>query len=139
MVGVRLLADARAAGLEVRAESERLIVRGPAAAEALAGRLLDNKPTVLAELEAEQARATVEAIVADCHQRWARSLELEQSDNAEDRFVAEHHRDEVRRMVIERWLPAIKRWATHEHRLGRLAEDDCFLLTLGDDRQEAHR
>ena len=139
MVGVRLLADARAAGLEVRAESERLIVRGPSSAEVLARRLLDNKPTVLAELEAEQARATVEAIAAECTRHWTRALELEQSDNAEDRCIAEHHRAEVRRMVIKRWLPAMQRWATLEHRLGRLAEGDRFLLTAGDDRQEGHQ
>ena len=136
MVGVTLLAEARGAGLEVRAESERLIVRGPSSAESLARRLLDSKPAVLAELETEQARAGVEAIAAECTRRWARSLELDPSDSPEDRFVAEHHRAEVRRLVIERWLPAMRRWATLEHRLGRLAEDDRFLLTPGDDSQE---
>ena len=128
-----LLAKARGAGLEVRAESERLIVRGPAAAEALARRLLDSKPAVLAELEAEQARATVEAIAAECTRRCTRALELERSDSPEDRFVAEHHRAQVRRMVIERWLPAMKRWATLEHRLGRLDSEYAWLVEAGDD------
>ena len=136
MVGVTLLAEARGAGLEVRAESERLIVRGPSSAEPLARRLLDNKPTILVELEAEQAHATIEVIAAECTRRWTRALELERLDNPEDRFVAEHHRAEVRRMVTERWLPAMKRWATLVHRLGSLAEDDRFLLTVGDESQE---
>ena len=135
MVGVTLLAEARGAGLEVRAESERLIVRGPSSAEPLARRLLDSKPTVLAELEAEQARATVEAIAAECRRRWTRALELEPSDSPEDRFVAEHHRAEVRRMVTDRWLPAMRRWATLEHRLGRLDPEFGWLVEGGNGRR----
>lgn len=38
MDGLTLLAEARAAGLEVRAEGDRLVIRGPRKAEALAKR-----------------------------------------------------------------------------------------------------
>lgn len=50
---VSLLAEARAAGLEVRLEAERLVVRGPRSWEALAERLLARKGEVLAALEVE--------------------------------------------------------------------------------------
>ena len=128
MVGVTLLAEARAAGLEVRSDSERLIVRGSSSAEPLARRLLDNKPTILLELEAEQARAAVEAINAECRRRWTRAEQLEESDDPEDCFVAEHHRDEVRGAVTASWLPAMRRWATLEHRLGRLDRGYAWLV-----------
>ena len=128
MVGVTLLAEARAAGLEVRAESERLIVRGPSSAEALARRLLDNKPTVFVELEAEQAWATVEAIATEGRRRWMRAEQLEQSDDPGDQFLAEHHRDEVRGAVTHPWLPAIRHWARLQHRLGRLEPEHHWLV-----------
>lgn len=51
----RALAEARAAGLEVRTAEERLVVRGPRAQEALARQLLEAKPAVLAILAAEEA------------------------------------------------------------------------------------
>jgi hypothetical protein len=50
-----VLTDARAAGLEVRAEADRLIVRGPRAQANLAQQLLEQKPVVLALLAAEEA------------------------------------------------------------------------------------
>ena len=52
---VSLLAEARSAGLEVRAEPDRLVVRGPRHAEPLAKRLLERKGEVLALLAAEDA------------------------------------------------------------------------------------
>ena len=52
-VAVRLLAEARAAGLEVRAEPGRLVVRGPRSGAGLAERLLARKDEVLALLAAE--------------------------------------------------------------------------------------
>lgn len=50
-----VLAKARAAGLEVRAEPGRLVVRGPRSRAELAQRLLDRKAEVLALLAAEDA------------------------------------------------------------------------------------
>ncbi len=50
MGGVALLADARAAGLTVRADGDKLVVRGPRRCAALAQSLLDHKPDVMAAL-----------------------------------------------------------------------------------------
>jgi hypothetical protein len=47
------LAEARAVGLEVRAETDRLVVRGPRLHEALAHQLLEQKPAVLELLTQE--------------------------------------------------------------------------------------
>jgi hypothetical protein len=45
-----LLEEARDAGLEVRVDGDRLVVRGPRSAAALARQLLDRKPEVVAAL-----------------------------------------------------------------------------------------
>ena len=50
-----VLAEARAVGLEVRAEADRLVVRGPRLHEAIARQLLEQKPVVLALLAEEEA------------------------------------------------------------------------------------
>ncbi len=50
MDGLRLLREAQAAGLTVRADGERLIVRGPRRAEPVALRLLANKVAILSAL-----------------------------------------------------------------------------------------
>jgi hypothetical protein len=50
-----LIAQARAAGLTLRADGDRLVVTGPRSAEALAMQLLDHKPTVLAVLTHDDA------------------------------------------------------------------------------------
>ena len=47
MDGLALLAEARDAGLEVRARGNRLVIRGPKRAENVARLLLDQKPVVL--------------------------------------------------------------------------------------------
>ena len=47
MDGLALLAQARDAGLEVRARGNRLVIRGPKRAENVARLLLDQKPVVL--------------------------------------------------------------------------------------------
>lgn len=48
-----LLTEAQHAGLEVRSDGARLVVRGPRSAEPLARRLLARKPEVLARLAAD--------------------------------------------------------------------------------------
>jgi hypothetical protein len=50
-----VLAEARAVGLEVRAEADRLVVRGPRLHEEIARQLLALKPVVLALLIEEEA------------------------------------------------------------------------------------
>jgi hypothetical protein len=52
---VTALAEARAVGLEVRAEDDRLVVRGPRLHETIARQLLEQKPVVLALLIEEEA------------------------------------------------------------------------------------
>ena len=54
MDGLKLLAEARRAGLTVWAEGERLLIRGPQKEEVLAKRLLSNKPELLVALDDEQ-------------------------------------------------------------------------------------
>jgi len=49
-----VLAEARTAGLEVRAEADRLVVRGPRQHEEIAHQLLAQKPVVLALLAEEE-------------------------------------------------------------------------------------
>lgn len=50
MDGLTLLSDAAAAGLTVRADGDRLVIRGPRKAEPLARRLLEHKRQVIAAL-----------------------------------------------------------------------------------------
>jgi len=50
MDGVTLLREAKAAGLTVTMNGDKLVIRGPKAAEAVALRLLKNKPVVMAAL-----------------------------------------------------------------------------------------
>lgn len=58
MDALTLLAEARAAGLNVRAEGNLLIVRGPRSAEAIVSQLRDHKPEVLALLCAGESEVT---------------------------------------------------------------------------------
>ncbi len=53
MGAVSLLQEAEAAGLSVRVDGDRLVVRGPKSADAIAERLLDHKAEVLKVLSAE--------------------------------------------------------------------------------------
>ena len=50
MYGITLLREAQAAGLSVRVDGDKLVVRGPKTAEAVALRLLAHKPEVMAAL-----------------------------------------------------------------------------------------
>ena len=52
MDGLTLIEQAKAAGLTVRADGDKLIVCGPKRLESLAKRLIDNKPLVMAALAA---------------------------------------------------------------------------------------
>ena len=67
MDGVSLLDEARAAGLEVRLQGGRLVVRGPRSREDQAQRLLAQKHEVLAALAAEdEAVAWRLAVLRPC-------------------------------------------------------------------------
>jgi len=52
--GLALLAEAHAVGLTVTTEGDRLVIRGPRAASAIADRLVAAKPAVLAALTDRQ-------------------------------------------------------------------------------------
>ena len=58
MGALRLIEEARSAGLKLRAEGDRLLIRGPKSAEPLAKALLDRKAEILPFLQ-EQPVATV--------------------------------------------------------------------------------
>jgi hypothetical protein len=51
MDGLTLLAEAEAAGLVVCADGDRLVIRGPKSADAVAQRLLAHKAVVLAGID----------------------------------------------------------------------------------------
>src|SRR5215813_8994838 len=53
MAGMKLLHEARAAGLKVRVEGDQLIIRGPKSAERVAKALLERKADILPLLTAE--------------------------------------------------------------------------------------
>ena len=129
-----MLDSLRARGLTLAVDSDRLLVRPRAAlTPQLRRTIAEHKPELLTLLAAEVAWASVEALTAEGRRRWGRSLELDPSDSPEDRFLAEHHRSEVRLMVTARWLPAVRRWATLEHRLGRLDPEHRWLVdTVGE-------
>jgi hypothetical protein len=61
MDGVSLLAEAKAAGLAVWAEGDKLVIRGPRRAEALAEELLSRKGEILT-LITRQSDVNVEAL-----------------------------------------------------------------------------
>jgi hypothetical protein len=71
MDGLMLLHEARAAGLKVKAEGDRLRIQGPRRAEALARRLLDHKAAVLAALALEApVTVTPDDLPPDWHFAW---------------------------------------------------------------------
>ena len=121
MDGLTLLAEARGQGLEVRAQGDRLIVRGPRSAEALARSLLDHKAEVLAELELEAATAARDAANAEVEPLNARLLALL---DAGDRRAAERVQAEIRALLDATWLPAVRRLGRALDRVGRLPPED---------------
>jgi hypothetical protein len=70
---VTVLTEARVAGLEVRAETGQLVVRGPRSLGAVARQLLERKGEVLALLAAEDADVAwrIDAMRAQVPQRGA--------------------------------------------------------------------
>ncbi len=135
MSAADVLDAVRSRGGALLVAGDRVRYRGPQEGldDHLRAQIAAHKSALLLELEAERAWATVEAISAEMRRRWRRAEQLAQSDDPEDRFVAEHHRDEVRGAVTACWLPAMKRWATLEHRLGRLDPELVWLVETGDE------
>lgn len=65
MDGVMLLAEARAAGLAVTANGDRLVIEGPRDAEPIAVRLLAAKPRVIAALATRPAYLPLDPLIAE--------------------------------------------------------------------------
>lgn len=59
MAGLELLAQAKAAGLNVEAHGSELVIKGPKRAEAIARMLFEHKTDVLAALDASPAKSSV--------------------------------------------------------------------------------
>jgi hypothetical protein len=59
MEGIKFLAEAQAAGLQVRRDGDQLIIRGPTRLAVLAQQLLSRKGAILALLEEWEERAVL--------------------------------------------------------------------------------
>lgn len=79
-----LLIEARAAGLVLRAEGDRLVIRGPSKAEALAQRLLDKKVELLSLLSGEAKALPAPDMSADDELAREREAIQEEADPAPD-------------------------------------------------------
>jgi hypothetical protein len=80
--GLRLLAAAEEAGLTVSTDGDRLVVRGPRRAEALARELIANKSRVLPYLGTY--------LPADWHVCWDERAAIMEYDGGLPREIAEH-------------------------------------------------
>ena len=91
MDGLTLLAEARAAGLTVRADGERLRIRGPRRAEPIAQRLLAHKAAVVAALTAPPAAygIRVEDLDMDWRVEWEERAAIMEYDGGLPRERAE--------------------------------------------------
>jgi hypothetical protein len=109
MDGLALLQEARAAGLTVQADGERLRVRGPRGAESLAQQILVHKADVLSALAAKRplsAESTgadeAERLVASCFPAWdnpARNPLLSPLADAVDRAFLARDLERLRQAV----------------------------------------
>ncbi len=104
MDGLALLAEARDAGLEVRARGDRLVIRGPRKCEAMAKVLLEHKPEVLA------------ALVTPCEAR----AEFKERATTLERDAGKS-RAEAERMAHE---AALNRWQ-NDHPPAHADQDRC--------------
>lgn len=101
MDGLTLLEEARAAGLSVTADGERLRIRGPRRAEAIALRLIAHKAIVLRALMAGPAPApatTPNELPPDWHLVWDERAAIMEYDGGLPRERAEA---EALRHVLE--------------------------------------
>src|SRR4051812_43418732 len=78
MDGLILLDEARAAGLSVRVEGDRLVIRGPRQAEPVARRLMANK-----------AQVVLAALSPDWHVQWDERGAIMEADGGLSREQAE--------------------------------------------------
>jgi hypothetical protein len=84
MGGLTLLAEARAAGLDVRARDDQVVVSGPRSQGVLAQRLLADKAAVLAELRRERIVADPRPDLSGDSALWSRLLALAYDVDGDD-------------------------------------------------------
>jgi hypothetical protein len=83
--GLKLLSDARRAGLTVRAEGDRLIVRGPATLADLAKQVLSRKADLMDALAIEASQSSPARLSGRCDDRGLRGT-LADADEALGRY-----------------------------------------------------
>jgi hypothetical protein len=92
MVGLSLVIEARAAGLELRVEDDgRLTVRGPRAAAALAQKLLDRKGDVVEALTQATTAPTERWPITPGHEHF--SIWVDSADGPWPQFIPGYHYD----------------------------------------------
>jgi hypothetical protein len=92
MVGLSLVTEARAAGLELRVEDDgRLTVRGPRAAAALAQKLLDRKKDVVEALTQATTAPSERWPIIPGHEHF--SIWVDSADGPWPEFVPGYHYD----------------------------------------------
>lgn len=84
MGGLTLLAEARAAGLDVRARDDQVVVSGPRSQGVLAQRLLADKAAVLAELRRERIVADPRPDLTHDSALWSHLLDLAYDVDGDD-------------------------------------------------------
>jgi hypothetical protein len=85
MVGLILLEAAAAAGLRLSVQGDRLLVRGPRRAEALARRILAHKPEVMATL----TRPAAAGLTPEEQEAWEERAAIREFDGGLPREHAE--------------------------------------------------
>jgi hypothetical protein len=85
MDGLTLLQEARAVGLKVMVEGDRLKIKGPRRAESFAKRLIAQKPVVLEAL----AKPQVPDLPGEWHLLWDERAAIREYDGGLSRKLAE--------------------------------------------------
>ena len=82
MVQVSLLLQARARGLRLHIDGERLVIRGPRGEDALAKELLANKAAIVRLLRERPELASVDSFTAEAMQSFEGSTVVDEGDCA---------------------------------------------------------
>jgi hypothetical protein len=104
MDGLALIREAEAAGLNVRVDGDKLVIRGPRLAESIARRLIAHKPKVLAALRRPRTPAVPVGTIADEATDWR---ELFNERAAMRQFKAGYGRRMAERLA---WGECVEAW-----------------------------